>query len=157
VQGGWRLLGIVLGVALAALIGCFVLRWVDAASMPVAVIQALFPVVVAATILVATTALVCRYRRLALVGAVPAVTGLVLAGASLVPHTAQPGPGQVTVLWTNIQFGRRVGAGAALQRQLAEHRGERFGHPQSVAGRTPRRRSGRDGLRAGPRPAGRPG
>lgn len=105
-QGGRRLLGIVLGVALAALTGCVVLRWVDAASMPVAVIQALFPVVVAATILVATTALVCRYRRLALVGAVPAVTGLALAGASLVPHTAQLGPGQVTVLSTNIQFGQ---------------------------------------------------
>ncbi len=119
-RGGLRWVGVALATALAAATAVGSLRWVDASLTWVAVLQAVFPVAGAGVVAVTLLALVCRHPRLALVGAAPSALVLVLAGATLVPHTVPPGPDDLTVVSANLDFGG-ADSGAVVRAVTSRH------------------------------------
>jgi endonuclease/exonuclease/phosphatase (EEP) superfamily protein YafD len=96
-----------LAVALVVLSAALALRWADVASREVAVVQAAVPVVGTGILLVTVLALVCRFRRLLLGGAVASlVVGALAANAYLPSSRLQGRTGaEVTVLSSNLEFG----------------------------------------------------
>ena len=85
----------------------YAVRWLDSATFLVAVVQAVVPV--AGIVIVATTLLaaVSRRRRTALVGAIASVVVLVGAAPFVIPSgRAEPGPDDVVVMSSNLQYGR---------------------------------------------------
>ncbi|MEP6648935.1 MAG: endonuclease/exonuclease/phosphatase family protein [Lapillicoccus sp.] len=102
-----RGLAAVLGLALVLLTVAFALRWVDVATRQVAAVQAVVPVTGAGIVVVTLLALVCRFRGLATVGAVPSAVAVVLAVASFgLTADASAGSAEtVTVFSSNLEFG----------------------------------------------------
>jgi endonuclease/exonuclease/phosphatase (EEP) superfamily protein YafD len=102
-----RGLAVVLGLALVVLTVAFALRWVDITTREIAAVQAVVPITGAGVVVLTLLALVCRMRRVALVGAVPSAVAVVLAVASF-GLTATPSAGgseTVTLLSSNLEFG----------------------------------------------------
>jgi len=98
---------VVLALMLAVLTFAFALRWVDVATREVAALQAVLPLSGAGIVAVTIVALVCRFWRLLLAGALVSVAVAALAVAALLPASvpATPGALPVTVLSSNLEFG----------------------------------------------------
>lgn len=94
-------------------------RWVDVARYPVPVVQALFPVFGAGILLVTALAALARYRRVAAAGILPSVAVVVLAVASLLPHTVAPSGSDLVVMSANLQYGR--GSADDVMQAVREH------------------------------------
>jgi len=76
---------VVLALMLAVLTFAFALRWVDVATREVAALQAVLPLSGAGIVAVTIVALVCRFWRLLLAGALVSVAVAALAVAALLP------------------------------------------------------------------------
>ena len=100
-----RALGTMLGITLAGATVGVATRWADLAQRELAVVQSLVPIC-EATVVVVTLLSVWRHRRLALVAAVPALVSAGLLAAPFLPHTVPTGPGDVTVMTSNLEFGQ---------------------------------------------------
>ena len=102
-----RVVAAALTVALVVLTLALALRWVDVATREVAALQAVLPVWGAGIVGVTVVALVGRFRRLAVAGALVSVAVAALAVGALLPTSATPTAGaqSVTVLSSNMEFG----------------------------------------------------
>ena len=103
-----------LAVTLAVLTLALALRWVDVATREVAALQAVVPVWGAGIVGVTLVALVLRFRRLVVAGALASLVVVVLGVGAVLPASgsapAPAGAPSVTVLSSNMEFG---GADAA--------------------------------------------
>jgi endonuclease/exonuclease/phosphatase (EEP) superfamily protein YafD len=101
-----RSVAALLTVVLFVLVVAFVLRWVDVPTREVAAVQAVLPVTGTGIVAITVLALVCRFRRLALFGAVPSAGAVVLAVASLgLTPTPSREADAVAVVSSNLEFG----------------------------------------------------
>ncbi|GAA1874750.1 endonuclease/exonuclease/phosphatase family protein [Lapillicoccus jejuensis] len=97
---GWLLALLLLGGTAGVLS-----RYVDLPSRLLAVVQSLVPLW-CVLVVVATLAATWRHRRLAVAGLVPSVVALALLGAPYLRRTVPPGPGALTVMSANLEFGQ---------------------------------------------------
>jgi endonuclease/exonuclease/phosphatase (EEP) superfamily protein YafD len=113
----------VLTLVLFVLLVAFALRWIDVPTPEIAAVQAVFPVIGAGVLAVTLLALVCRFRRLALLGALPSAVVVVLAVTSLgLTPTPTATADPVTVVSSNLEFGGGNAADvmAAVRDQAAD-------------------------------------
>lgn len=85
----------------------YAVRWLDIATFLVAVVQSVVPIAGLVVVLATAVAAVLRRRRTAWLGAAASVVVLVGAAPFVIPSgRAEPGPDDLVVMSSNLEFGR---------------------------------------------------
>ncbi len=96
-----------LTAGVVAAVSWYAVRWLDLATFPVAVAQSVVPVAGAGLVALTLLALALRRTRIAMVGTVGSLVVILGALPFVVPSgQAEPGPGDLVVMSSNLQFGR---------------------------------------------------